>query len=455
MNVLARLAEFVHGFEPGTLTEADRGHLALHVLDSLGAMLAGSGTQEGRALFRVTRSRQGRGVDDAIRTWTATTRSTEMDDIHLASCTTPGSVIVPAALALEISAPQAFLGAVALGYEVVVRVGVAIEGPKVLGEGVWPTLFGAPLGAAAVASRALGLDAGATADALSTALAFSTGTSLPPKEEPTSRWLTLGAAAERGVLAARGAAEGLRGAPDLLEARGSTIAGVAVSGGLLLDDLGRRFRFREVGLKPYPVARQALAAVEACRALARDSGAPDEIERIAIAVPAAQRRVIDHPERPGAPERRMASIVNVRYLAALAVLAPEKLHDVDRSPPFTSAAIQELASRVEVETAPELERYYPDRWPARVEIRWKGKELSREVLAPAGDLESGYSWDEALDKFRRALAPRMSQERIEALSRGIRELDRARSWPFPELRQVLTVETGSLQEAPSGARRAR
>ncbi len=84
----------------------------------------------------------------------------------------------------------------------------------------------------------------------------------------------------------------------------------------------------------------------------------------------------------------MASIVDVRYLAALAVLAPESLHDVDRSPPFTSAAIQKLGSRVQVETAPELERHYLDRWPARVEIRWKGKVLSRELLAPAGDVES-------------------------------------------------------------------
>jgi 2-methylcitrate dehydratase PrpD len=242
-----------------------------------------------------------------------------------------------------------------------------------------------------------------------------------------------------GVLAARGAAEGLRGAPDLLEARGSKIAGVAVSGGLLLDGLGRRFRFREVGLKPYPVARQALAAVEACRALARDSGASDEIERITIAVPSAQRRVIDHPRRPGAPDGRLASIVDARYLAALAVLAPDKLHDVDRSPPFTSAAIQELASRVEVESSPELERYYPERWPARVEIRWKGKDLSRELLAPEGDVESGYSWDEALEKFRRALAPQMSNERVDVLSRGLRELDSARSWPFPELREALPV----------------
>jgi len=113
-----------------------------------------------------------------------------------------------------------------------------------------------------------------------------------------------------------------------------------------------------------------------------------------------------------------------------------------------SAAIQELASRVQLDTAPELERYFPDRWPARVEIRWKGKELSRERLAPAGDVESGYSWDEALEKFRRALSPQMPEERIEALSRGLRELDRARSWPFPELREALTGAAATGDAAP-------
>lgn len=431
MTVLETLAAFVHGLDAGALTEADRDHLKLHVFDSLGAMLAGAHTDDGRALSRLA---SGKETDGEVLRGTAAARSTEMDDIHLASCTTPGSVVVPTALALEeLSTPAAFLGAVAAGYEVLVRLGLAIEGPKVLGAGVWPTLFAAPLGAAAVASRAFELDTGATADALSTALALTTGTSIRPSGEPTSRWLTLGAAARNGVLAARGAAAGMKGARDLFETRGPKLSGVAISGETLGDGLGSRFRFREVGLKPYPVARQALSAVEACRELA--GGFPKEdIEAIAVGVPAAQQRIIDHS---GVPATRMASIVSVRYLAALALLEPARLHEVERSPPYTTDAIEKLASRVRVESAPELERHYPERWPARVVIRGKGKAASREVLTPAGDVESDFSWREDTEKLTRTLAPAMSRATLESLARGVRELEQGREWPFPELRAVL------------------
>lgn len=448
MTVLESLAAFVHDFEHDALTDADRDHLTLHLLDTLGATLAGARTKDGRAIARLSR---GAGTDTAttILSRTATARATEMDDIHLASCTTPGAIVFPTALALcsagELSSPRAFLNAVAVGYEILVRVGLAIDGPRVLGSGVWPTLFAAPLGAAAVAARAFGLTAEATAGAFSTALALSTGTSIRTRTEPTSRWLTVGAAAASGVLAARAAAEGILGTADLLEARGHRVSGVALSGDLLIENLGRRSRFREVGLKPYPVARQALAAVEACRGLALEVPRPLEvgdIEEIEIAVPSAQRAIIDHPNRPGAPERRMESIVNVQYLAALAILAPERLRDVERSPPFTTAAIQDLASRVRVVESPDLERYYPDRWPARVEMRCKGGERrTREMLSPTGDVKSGYSWDEALEKFRSVLAPLMAEKQIEALAGRIRALEAAGEWPPPEIAAIAVLST--------------
>jgi len=53
-----------------------------------------------------------------------------------------------------------------------------------------------------------------------------------------------------------------------------------------------------------------------------------------------------------------------------------------------------------------------------------------------------------MEKFRRALAPKMSEERIEALARGIRELDRAQSWPFRELREALIGAAATGDAAP-------
>src|SRR2546425_4408865 len=98
-----------------------------------------------------------------------------------------------------------FVTAVFAGYETLIRVGYAIDGPYVLASNVWPTLFAAGAGAAAVACRAWKLNVSQTAGALSTALAAATGIAPPAVMENSSRWVSLGCAAEHGVAGPMGA----------------------------------------------------------------------------------------------------------------------------------------------------------------------------------------------------------------------------------------------------------
>ena len=209
------------------------------------------------------------------------------------------------------------------GYETLIRIGYAIDGPHILASNVWPTLFAAGPGAAAVACRAWKLNVSQTAGALSTALAASTGIAPPAVMENSSRWVSLGCAAEHGVAAAMAARQDALGDPQLLERYRGRIAGVRISARRLLQGagrVGRRFLFDEIGLKPYPIARQALAAVEACRQLA-GSGTKG-ISAITVSVPSRQSRIIDRPPRPSS---RMQSITSVQYQIALALLSPERL----------------------------------------------------------------------------------------------------------------------------------
>ena len=56
------------------------------------------------------------------------------------------------------SAPDDLAAAIVAGYEAMIRLGAAIDGPSVLYRGIWPTYFAAPFGAAAVAARLFRLD---------------------------------------------------------------------------------------------------------------------------------------------------------------------------------------------------------------------------------------------------------------------------------------------------------
>jgi 2-methylcitrate dehydratase PrpD len=167
----------------------------------------------------------------------------------------------------------------------------------------------------------------------------------------------------------------------------------------LLAQRATRLFFEETGLKPYPIARQALAAVEACRQIAgRNTKA---ISRITVDVPSAQARVID---QPAWPTNRMQSIASVQYQLALSLLSPDHLSDLDRTPPFETKPLRELAAKIRVRVDAQLESYYPQAWPARVVVEQSGKRISALVRVPRGDAQNPLQWEGVLLKAG-AVAP--------------------------------------------------
>lgn len=393
-SALESLAALIQDPALASVPTARMERLRLHIADTLGMMLEGAKLAEGKAAL---------AVGSRLAGWCASVRLSEADDIHLRSCTTPGSVVVPAALHLTSTGVFQtfgdFVTAVLAGYETLIRVGYAIDGPYVLASNVWPTLFAAGAGAAAVACRAWKLNVSQTAGALSTALAAATGIAPPAVMENSSRWVSLGCAAEHGVAAAMAARQDALGDPQLLERYRGRIAGVRISARRLLQGagrVGRRFLFDEIGLKPYPIARQALAAVEACRQLA-GSGTKG-ISAITVSVPSAQSRIIDRPARPSS---RMQSITSVQYQIALALLSPNRLMEFDRTPPFQTETLRSLAAKVRVRRDARLEGQYPEMWPARVVVERSGKRKSIVVSTPLGDARNPMQWDDVLLKAAR------------------------------------------------------
>ena len=362
--------------------------LRLHIADTIGMMLHGATLAEGKAAMMV-----GSPVVGSC----ACARLTEADDIHLTSCTTPGSVVVPIALRLAsigaFKTFEDFVTAVLAGYETLIRVGYAIDGPQILAQKVWPTLFAAGIGAAAVASSAWKLNASQTAGALATALAASTGIAPPAMISNSSRCISLGLAAEHGLLAAEAARQGAAGDAQLLERHAGRIAGIRLSPRRLLQKAERFFFFDEIGLKPYPIARQALAAVEACRQLI--GGKTRGISAITVRVPSAQSRIID---QAAWPSNRMQSIAGAQYQIALALLFPERLMEFDRTPPFETKELKSLAAKIRVRSEKRLDVHYPEMWPAQVIVEQSGKRKSTLLSAPIGDSRNPMGWEHVLLK---------------------------------------------------------
>ena len=391
-----------------------------HIIDTLGARIAGSRIAAGAAASRLADA-VGDRVGSLIIVGCSHARSTEIDDIHLASCTTPGSVIVPTVLALAAASRSAkasagrrvrlstvaeFCAATLAGYEALIRFGVAIDGPVALHRGVWPTHAAAAFGSAATASRAYNLKPEETVSALATALAFGSGRPVSPTSPSSSRWVTLGIAAATGELAARAAGEGLRAIeqPDALPRQ-------------LARGLPRRSLFDAVGLKPFATDRQGLAAIEAVRTLVESNGIDAaSIDRITVYLPELLLRIVD---RSATPTTRFESIVSVQHQIALAIVAPDRLLDVDRTPPFASKALRRLQACIDVRHARDLDAYYPGAWPARVAIAAGRRRFSRLVVHPRGDARRPLAWSDIAAKFERLAAPTIG---VAACRRTIRAM---------------------------------
>lgn len=412
-SALTRFAAWIQSDDLRQMPPDRLDRVKQHIVDTVGALIAGSRLDAGAAAGRFAAG-IGDRIGSLIVAGCADARSTEIDDIHLASCTTPGSVIVPTALALasagNIRTVNEFCAAVLAGYEALIRFGVALDGPMALHRGVWPTHAAAAFGSAATASRVYNLNPDDTAGALATALAFGSGRPVSADPPFSSRWITLGIAAATGELAARAAAEGLRA----IEPR-DTVASRLTTG------LGRRYLFDGVGMKPFPTARQGLAAIEAAREIIeRNSIDAADIDAIVVALPGLQRRIVD---RPGTPATRFQSIVSVQYQIALAVAAPDEFVDLERTPPFSSRRVRSLQSKIHVRRARDLDAYYPRAWPARVTIAAGRRRITRLVVHPRGDARRPLGWNGIAMKFERLAAPSIG---IDAARRTVRTVQNAR-----------------------------
>jgi 2-methylcitrate dehydratase PrpD len=410
VSVISELAAFVAGAKTSALPAAEQERLRLHFTDTAVAALVGAHIPEGRALHSL-------GDDGALATrigrQAAAIRLTEIDDIHLPSCTTPSAGVVPVALMLaaqtQTFVPGEIASAIWVGTEIMTRLGVAAHGPQILYRGIWPTYLGAPVAAAATAARLLGLNEARTGHALSLAVMLMAGGVGRIHGAPSGRWFLYANAVAAGVAAAEAARSDYRGDPDILDK--SWLAdshGVDLDRERLTEKLGVHSVYAGLSLKPFCSAKQGIAAIEAFRALLAGGVDRDAITKVWVRVPPAYSGMISTRAEPGA---RQSTMVSVAHQIALAALAPERLYDVDRSNAKVEAGVTKFSAKVEVIADARLDAFYPQHWPAEVEVECGNDIRQQRIVEATGDPEHPLDGAGVADKAHRVLDPLIGAER--------------------------------------------
>lgn len=417
MTVIEEFATALADFDAKRINTTQREMIAAHCLDAVGAFLAGSATAEAKELRGLAEDRAlpllGDMPADVACLRAATIRSTEIDDIHMPSCTTPSSVVVATGLTLaarlRTQHADTFFAALCAGYTTFVRFGIAIDGPSIVHKGVWPTCLLAPLGAAAVAAKLLSLDAARTADALALALVQANG-NLGSK---SPRWLLLALATRTGIAAALAAKAGYGGDRQLLDLDWwPRSRELSLDRGRLVPDLGSTSVVEELSYKRYCAAKQTIAAIDAFRALLASLSVSD-ITAITVKVPPAYRRMIAHHD---ASAGRVGRITSAAYQLALAAHHPTELDNVARPDLTGDSHVRELMEIVTVEEDEGLTIHYPRHWPALVEVATKdGRVFKKLTVVADGDPDASFDWDRVAAKFRRLAVPVIGLARAEQI----------------------------------------
>ncbi len=285
----------------------------IHILDTLGAAIAGGISLETQTVLRAFGLADQSGVCGSAPVWgtalaldsrTASfingvsAHAFELDDCG--GCDHSGAVVLPAVVAAlgdirEAVTGQHFLTAVIAGYEVGRRVLEACGGYESFnGLGWHSTGVCGAFGAASAVGALHGFDAKRHASALGVACSYAGGTWAFIHDGSQTKKLHAGRAAEGGLSAARLAAAGLDGPLSVFDASGwgnffATFARGEADENLLSADFGQFWRINRCSIKPYATCRGTHSAVDAVEKMLAGHGfAPSDIARIDVGMSAFQ-----------------------------------------------------------------------------------------------------------------------------------------------------------------------
>jgi 2-methylcitrate dehydratase PrpD len=408
-TITQTLAVFVEGLKFENLPKPVQERCKLYVLDTLVVALAGARATSSRIAVDVVEDLGGH-PQCAVIGWPLRTsvagaalvngmiaHAVELDDDHRTSVLHPGTVVVPAALAMTErsgASGKTFLEAVVAGYEISTRVGDAFHGQQYY-EGFHSTGTCGVFGAAAACGHIVGLSAEKLTAAFGIAGTQAAGLGEWAIDGSWTKRLHPGKSAEAGVLATLLAAKGYSGPGTILEGEQGFLKAFSYNrywdAAVILAGLGSEFRGHGTSFKPYAGCRFSHQVVDAALAAIGKHGIrPGDVADVVVKI---HTTAYEKLFRPAARRYTPQSVVDAQFSIPY-IIATSIIHGRPMPWHFTDEAIRApdllaMAARIKGEPDDEYEKQYPARYPTLVTFRLRdGREFSEYCDLPSGDPES-------------------------------------------------------------------
>jgi 2-methylcitrate dehydratase PrpD len=358
----------------------------------------------------------------------ALAHSLDFDDTHAAGSIHSSAPIFPAAFAaaeMTGASGRDLIAAVVAGYEVQIRLSLALGPAAHYARGFHPTATCGVFGAAAAAGRIFGLTHQQMVSAFGVALSQAAGSMQFLANGAWTKRSHVGQATQNGLMAAMLAAEGYLGPTGAFEGKAGFLNAYAPAAdpSRAVAALGEHWETMRLAVKPYPCCRYAHAAMDAVAALRADHGITlEEVERITIGMPRVGMNIIGEPiEAKRAPANIVDGQFSMPFCAAVA-LREGRLDWDDYPRHLADADTLALCRRVDCVADADVEAALPANMAGKATITTRRGRFERLVEVPRGEPGNFLTPDEFRAKFRALAAPYLGEE-TEALADRLLALD--------------------------------
>lgn len=350
------------------------------------------------------------------------------DDTHKRALLHVGSVVVPAALAMAQAGQldgRRFIAALVAGYEVAVRVGMAVMPTHYR---FWhSTATNGTFGGAATAANALGLDADGVQRALGLAGTQAAGLNTFFESGDMTKSLHPGKAALNGILSAQLAQLGMTSPPNMLEHPKGYLNAYSLEpkAEALTAGLGRDWEILQNGFKYFPSILASHSPIQATLAIVQKHAI--DPARIARITNETYNTVLSHFSSKDVGSV-MAARISVPYCIAISAVDRALTQAQFAEARINDPLVRQVLARTEVIADAELNTRYPAEFPARVTITMDdGTSFTETVLLPKGDPGNPLTDAELEVKFRDNCAATLSPAATDRLRDAIMALPAAGS----------------------------
>jgi len=358
--------------------------------------------------------------------------SLDFDDTHAEGSIHSSAPIVPAALAAAEmcdASGKELIAAIVAGYEVQIRLSLALNPTAHYDQGFHPTATCGVFGAAAAAGKLLSLDAKGIQSAFGIALSQAAGTMEFLTEGAWTKRSHVGQAAQNGLICAVMAGEGFKGPEEAFEGRYGFLHAYSPKSepDKVIAGLGETWETMRIAVKPYPSCRYSHAAIDGIISLMKEHGfSASDVEEVEIGVPETGWKIIGGPDDKTNPQSIVDGQFSMPFCAAVALREGGLAWD-DYKTHLNDETTLALTAKVRTVVDERAQAEFPTNMSGVTRIRTAKGEYEAFVVVPRGEPGNFLADDEFRTKFNGLCVPYLGEDKALRLADQLLALEQANS----------------------------